>query len=157
MAGARTCSAVHSTVIKEGAATARNGGGVTQIRDFLTVRTSRTLMPRLCLRAWPCLREGVEARAREGRAPRGVMVLALLRQSRMQHCGRALALPLACKAPNEIQACFVTALAYNAQSSRLNRFDSWSASWCGDVIDVQGMGHALHAVRAHKVVKPFAV
>ena len=80
---------------------------MTQIRDFLTVRTSRTLMPRLCLRAWPCLREGVEARAREGRAPRGVMVLALLRQSRMQHCGRALALPLACKAPNEIQACFV--------------------------------------------------
>ena len=83
-----------------------------QVRESLTVHTSRTLLPRLCLWACPCLREGMEGRARERRAPRGVMVLALLRQSHMQHCRRGLALPLACKASNQIQACFVTALTY---------------------------------------------
>ena len=68
------------------------------MRYILTVHTNGTLLRRLCLRAWPCLREGVEGRARERRAPRGVMVLALPQQSCLQHCRRGLALPRACKA-----------------------------------------------------------
>ena len=127
-----------------------SGEDVYQMREFLTVHTGGTLWPCLCLRAWPCLREGMEGRARERRAPRGVMVLVLPRQSCMQHCRRVLALPLACKAFHLIQAGFVTASAYYAQASGLIRIESWSGSWCGDQIGLQGMGHTLRVVRAHK-------